>query len=141
MSSHAVVKRWRSPLRLNEVMVYLEAENELLGDLLRRFGAELRRCRHHAGLSQMTLAALSGVPQSTISRMERGMAARVPLLKIVLLSEALGLRLPMAYCPHDHQCAWRRLDSNGRPAKPSAVLDQDSWLREMGFVPQEGAMR
>jgi transcriptional regulator with XRE-family HTH domain len=115
------------------MMVYAEAENEGLRRMLERFGVELRRCRLRSGLSQESLAAHSGVPQSTISRLERGKTARVPLLKIVLLSESMGLRFPLGFCPHDHGCNWERLDSHGGSAKPPVDLDVAVFRRQMEF--------
>lgn len=95
-------------------MPYQRPEGERDRALLRRFGVELRRCRLYAGLSQVTLAQLSGVSQSTISRIERGKASSAALIKLVRLSDAMPGGFPFAYCPHPHLCPWNRLDEDGR---------------------------
>lgn len=110
-------------------MPYLEADTLELRERLERFGAELRRCRYQIGWSQTALARRSGVPQSTISRLERGKTARVPVVKLIMLSEAMGLFFPMAYCPHDHGCGWQRLDSSGRPSFSPRPIDDEWWFK------------
>ena len=112
---------------MNEAMPYLGSGDERTREMMERFGAELRRCRHLGGLSQATLAHRAGVPQSTISRLERGRAVRVPAFKVVLLAQVLGRRFPLAYCPHEHFCEWQRLDSLGRPVETSE-LSRTDWL-------------
>jgi transcriptional regulator with XRE-family HTH domain len=106
---------------------YLGPETEGLVAILQRFGQELRRCRMQAGMSQTMLADEAGVSQSTISRLERGRAPQAAMVKLVLLGEVLGHRLPLAFCPHDHGCAWERLDAVGRPVR-SPALQPDWWL-------------
>jgi transcriptional regulator with XRE-family HTH domain len=110
-------------------MPYGRTDSDGQEELVRRFGVELRRCRLRAGLSQDSLAELSGVAQSTISRLERGRAPHAAMLKLVLLSDALGGRLPLAFCPHDHACAWERLDANGAPMRQPVSLEQEWWFR------------
>jgi transcriptional regulator with XRE-family HTH domain len=97
--------------------------------MLRRFGAELRRCRLQAGISQMQLANRSGVAQSTISRLERGRVPGASMSKLVQLSDVLGRYLPFGYCPHNHVCTWDRLDADGRPVEPIVILEHEPWLR------------
>ena len=67
-------------------MPYVPGDTGYIDGLLRDFGAELRRCRETANLSQNQLAERSGVSQSTISRMERGLAARAALWKLIMLA-------------------------------------------------------
>lgn len=55
-------------------------------------GAILSRARHGAGYTQRQLAAISGVKQGTISRIERG-AVHAPMTMIAQLADALGLDL------------------------------------------------
>jgi len=88
------------------VSYLLESDPELR-DGLARFGEDLRRCRLRAGMSQAGLAARSGVAQSTISRLERGLAAHASVMKLVKLHAAMGQAFPLAYCPHEHACAWQ----------------------------------
>jgi transcriptional regulator with XRE-family HTH domain len=110
-------------------MPYQGADSAELDEMLRRFGAELRRCRVHAGHSQASLAERSGVSQSTISRLERGQAPRAAVRILVQLSDAIGRRLPIAFCPHDHHCAWERLDANGVPIRKPVQLEQEWWFK------------
>lgn len=104
-------------------MPYREPETPGFGKMLRRFGAELRRRRRVSGLSQGRLAELSGVSQSSISRLERGKAPYASLQLIVRLGEAMGGRMPIAYCPHKHGCVWERLDELGNPAERRETTD------------------
>ena len=110
-------------------MAYLDAQSPGIRELLERFGAELRRCRHHAGPSQAALADRSVVPQSTISRLERGRAAHAPIEKVILMSASMDRALPLAFCPHRHACDWDRLDVLGRPADPVGPPEEDWWVR------------
>lgn len=87
----------------------------------------------HAGMTQMMLAEHSGVPQSTISRLERGLVPRSAMVKLVLLSASLGRHLPFAFCPHEHGCVWARLDADGRTVKEPQEADARSWrLDDLG---------
>ena len=70
------------------------------------FGKLVRRCRRSSGLSQRRLGDRSGVSQSTISRLERGLVPGLATWKLVKIGFVLGVRLPLAFCPHDHECAW-----------------------------------
>lgn len=91
--------------------------------LLRQFGVELRRCRRLFGVSQARLAALSGVSQSSISRLERAKAPYASLQLVIQLSVAMNGRMPVAYCPHEHGCAWERLDDRGLPIRVDPAVD------------------
>jgi DNA-binding XRE family transcriptional regulator len=57
---------------------------------------QLRELRHAIGLSQVELAELSGVPQSEISRIERG-AANPTMATLARLSVALGAEMRMEF--------------------------------------------
>ena len=59
-------------------------------DGLRLLGAQLRRARHGRGWTQRRLERVSGVDQSTISRLENGRMASLRLVRIVALMEALA---------------------------------------------------
>jgi transcriptional regulator with XRE-family HTH domain len=78
-------------------------------ELLVLFGADLRRCRYNAGLSQETVERIARVDQSSISRVERGLVPRMAMAKVVRLGRALGRDFPLGFCPHDHDCAWQPL--------------------------------
>ena len=109
-------------------MPYQAPESSSQQEIMRRFGVELRRCRLQAGHSQASIAELSGVAQSTISRLERGKAPRAALHIVVRMSVVLGLRLPLAFCPHDHHCAWERLDANGVPVRSPIPIEREWWF-------------
>ncbi len=70
------------------------------------FGKLVRFSRRSAGFSQFRLAERSGVSQSTISRLERGLVPGMAVWKLVKIGFVLGIRLPLAFCPHDHECSW-----------------------------------
>lgn len=90
------------------------AETEWEQEMLVWFGRVLRRARLTAGLGQRGLAERCGVSQSTISRLERGGVARLPLVRLLSLSFVLGGGLPVGACPHGHDCPWPQ----HRPARP-----------------------
>ncbi len=52
----------------------------------------LREARERAGLTQVELAEASGIPQSTISRLETGYTRAVDLDTLDRLARALGLK-------------------------------------------------
>ncbi len=60
-------------------------------DIRRTFGANVRRYRVAAGLSQEAVAVKMGVDRAYVSGMERGQQ-NVTLLTMWHLSEALGVR-------------------------------------------------
>src|SRR5215510_9750078 len=57
---------------------------------LRHIGSQLRRARLGNGWSQRRLERLSGVDQTTISRLENGQLASLRLARIADLMQALG---------------------------------------------------
>lgn len=69
------------------------------------------------------------VSQSTISRLERGLAPHVAVYKLVMLSATLGARLPLAFCPHQHGCVWERLDARGVPSERMLAVPIETWFR------------
>jgi hypothetical protein len=82
--------------------------------LLEEFGHYVRRARYLVLMSQQILADETGVPQSQISRLERGFAPGLGLLGLLSLGQGIGRALPLGFCPHDHTCAWQ-------PIKPTPV--------------------
>lgn len=62
-----------------------------------RLARELARCGQSRGWTQSHLSELTGVPQSEISRIERGWA-NPTLMTISRLSSALGARLSLRPC-------------------------------------------
>lgn len=63
-------------------------------DAFAAFGAELRRARLEAGLSQKQIEQLSGVDQADISRTEKGLQGRDPNLSVLRrIARAAGLQV------------------------------------------------
>jgi transcriptional regulator with XRE-family HTH domain len=120
--------RGEVPVAMLGTMPYQRPEDDRDVRMLRRFGLELRRCRIYAGLSQVELSARSGVSQSTISRLENGKASSAAMFKIVLIGDAMGRGLPLAFCPHDHHCTWPRLNENGTPSRDGTRPVADDFL-------------
>lgn len=77
------------------------------------FGRYLRRARRYAQLSQQHVADAAGVSQSTVSRLERGVAPHVGVDKLLAIRRTYGRLLPLGVCPHEHECAWQ-------PVRPPA---------------------
>ena len=57
---------------------------------LHELGRRLRRLRERIGVSQEALAALAGVSQSAVSRLETGRSPGAPFVVVVRLGVALG---------------------------------------------------
>ena len=112
-------------------MPYQQPEGERDLALLRRFGVEFRRCRIYAGLTQARLAELSGVSQSTISRIERGKASSASLIKLVRISDVMLTGFPLGYCPHPHLCPWNRLEADGTvsPDRRRPIVSEE-WMQD-----------
>ena len=89
-------------------MPYRDIDEPVVQQWMLRFGAALQAARRSAGLSQEQLATRSGLPQSTISRLEHGLTPYVSLTRIGRLSIGLDGRIPIGPCPHGHECAWSR---------------------------------
>ena len=77
----------------------------------------IRSARRRIAISQMELENRTGVDQTSISRLERGVAPRFPVEKLVRLGRAIGSDLPLGFCPHEHDCAWQ---APVRPQRMSA---------------------
>jgi transcriptional regulator with XRE-family HTH domain len=93
-----------------------------------RFGRNVRRARHIAGLSQQRLADLSGVSQSVISRLERAKAPMIGLERLLMLERVLGSAFPFGECPHDHSCIWQQLGPEGqRTHTPTLATNRSYW--------------
>ena len=72
------------------------------------FGSRLRHGRGQAGISQRQLAERAQVSQSTISRLERGLAIGLTFIRLVAICRALDPAFPFGCCPHaaPHPCRW-----------------------------------
>lgn len=62
-------------------------------------GTAIRDGRRRLGLTQRDLSSLAGVPQSTISRLENGLPAAIPLARIGRLLDRLEIRLEVSVRP------------------------------------------
>jgi DNA-binding XRE family transcriptional regulator len=100
-------------------MAWLSPHDAYAADRLSAFGRIVRRARQCAGLSQQRLADLSGVSQTSISRLERGKAPHLALDRLLAMQVVLGGCLPLGLCPHDHPCIWQ----------PRSALDRESLHR------------
>jgi transcriptional regulator with XRE-family HTH domain len=58
-------------------------------------GEEFREARLRAGLTQRQVAAAIGISHSEVSRIERGLATRVPYETLVMVGTVLGLDVPV----------------------------------------------
>jgi transcriptional regulator with XRE-family HTH domain len=96
-------------------------------------GRQVRDARAAAGISQTTLEKLTGLDQTTISRVERGRAPRLPLVRLARLFAALGSELCaepgnsrdgalaiLDEAPTDDDETWRSIVPR-RPAMPPAA--------------------
>jgi transcriptional regulator with XRE-family HTH domain len=70
-------------------------------------GQRFRNGRRQAGLSQRRVAERSGISQSEISRLERGMTPGMSAYRVFAIALALGDQFPFGVCPHPHRCAYR----------------------------------
>jgi transcriptional regulator with XRE-family HTH domain len=98
-------------------------------------GRYFRRSRLLAGFSQEQLERASGVPQTMLSRLERGLAPRMAVERLATLGTTLARLFPLGVCPHDHDCAWQpvRLQDDG--ARAARFLD---YLRRVASDPEAG---
>ena len=82
------------------------------------FGARMRFGRMQAGISQRRLADLTGVSQSVISRLERGVATGIGLIYVVAIGMALGPDFPFGFYPHDDRCKWAYDPTDPKQPRP-----------------------
>lgn len=67
----------------------------LFGVDTRRVGRIFRAVRQHLGLRQEDLSAMSGVSQSSVSRVERGIAETMSVADLDRIAQALNVRLSL----------------------------------------------
>jgi transcriptional regulator with XRE-family HTH domain len=77
----------------------MDRGRRLAARALTGIGDELRDARLQAGLTQRTVASVSGISHAELSRIERGAARRVPYETLVLVGSALGLDVPLRVYP------------------------------------------
>lgn len=113
------------------------------------FGRYVRRSRYLAGMSQVQVAAASGVEQGSISRLERGLAPAMKVERVVRLAAAIGRDFPLGFCPHEHWCPLQpapRLPEQGREDPEQArdalrVLYGLATIEEINAEKQEDEQR
>jgi transcriptional regulator with XRE-family HTH domain len=66
---------------------------------LELIGEEFREARLRAGLTQERVGAAIGISHTEVSRIERGLASRVPYETLVMLGAVLGLEVPLRAFP------------------------------------------
>jgi hypothetical protein len=69
-------------------------------------GRAIRMARGQRVWSQRELEERSGVDQTTISRIERGLLRGTDLVHFARMAWALERAMPLGGCPHQHRCAW-----------------------------------
>jgi transcriptional regulator with XRE-family HTH domain len=84
-------------------------------------GMRFRHGRRQAGISQRRLADRSGVSQSEISRLERGMTPGMSAYRVFAIALALGDQFPFGVCPHPHRCAYRNPSPNDRGTRRGII--------------------
>jgi DNA-binding XRE family transcriptional regulator len=77
-------------------------------------GARFRNGRMMAGVSQRHIAELSGVSQTAISRLERGLATGMSAERLIRIADAIGESFPFGYCPHHRRGCPYPLDPRDR---------------------------
>jgi transcriptional regulator with XRE-family HTH domain len=69
-------------------------------------GARFRNGRLVAGASQRWVADHSGVSQTAVSRLERGLATGMTTERLLSIANAIGPSFPFGFCPHHTNCVW-----------------------------------
>lgn len=77
-------------------------------EALEVIGRAIRIARVRAAMSQRRLASTSGVSQTAISRMERGLVWGMGIIYFARVARILGDALTLAGCPHGHDCDFGR---------------------------------
>jgi transcriptional regulator with XRE-family HTH domain len=75
----------------------IERARERASAATRSAGTELRVARRDRNLSLAKVGASVGITAAAVSRIERGMAPEVSVLRLVQLSEAVGLELSLRF--------------------------------------------
>jgi len=105
-------------------------------ELARHFGANLRRVRRRAGISQEELGFRSGLHRTEVGLLERG--ARVPRIDTLLkLVAALGVRIE---CPLFDGIVWQGGETTTRPGA-FAFSAQDDKAASAVSTPGDGPVR
>lgn len=100
------------------------------GDLARHFGANVRRVRREAGISQEELGSRSGLHRTEVGLLERG--ARVPRIDTLLkLAAGLGVRVE---CPLFDGIVWKAGTTTTLPGsfafpEPEELIERAAALR------------
>ena len=87
-------------------------------------GSRFQRGRQQAGMTQRQVAAIAGVSQSEVSRLERGRGGGISTYRFVAIGMALGPGFPFGCCPHEHRCAYPPFPD--APRSPLATLQSQA---------------
>jgi hypothetical protein len=98
---------------------------------LQMLGHAVRIGRQRAALSQRSLATISDVSQSGISRLERGRVWGMGAIYLARIVWALRDALPLGGCPHGHQCDY---DIGWRQAIANAMSDDQESARHRAIM-------
>ena len=139
----AITPRYGSSAGMRHVTYLTRAERTR--DALVMLGQAVRRARTRSALSQRDLEALSGVDQTAISRMERGVAPGMGLDKFARVAAVLVADLLVSepaspehrYAPLIPAAWLPPAFGSNQPAAPAAP-DASSRLTEVGPSPRAG---
>jgi transcriptional regulator with XRE-family HTH domain/GNAT superfamily N-acetyltransferase len=87
----------------------------------------LRAVRRRADVSQRELAALAGVPQTTVSRIESGAAGNPSFRTVERLVSAAGCRIVVEASPTDASSAVSPSALTFGPAAPGTPIPHEDW--------------
>ena len=98
--------------------------------VLRELGRQVRAARHHAGLSQRQVEAMTGIDQTTIVRIEQGKSTGMPLRRFARLLSAINAGVATRRPP------W--LVGMAAPGSDDWVNDGSAWDQSVGPDNDEG---
>ncbi len=102
-------------------------------EALEMLGVAIRIARERSGLTQRALEALSGVDQTAISRMERGLRPGMAMVKFARVAQALGGHLLLSQQPAGPASPptwWPGTDKRREQAESDGHLGAPSGLGE-----------
>jgi transcriptional regulator with XRE-family HTH domain len=98
--------------------------DDLTRAVLEQLGRQVRAARHHAGLSQRQVEAMTGIDQTTIVRIEQGKATGMPLRRFARLLYAINAGVATRRPPF--------LVGMAVPGSSEWVNDGPAWDRDVG---------
>jgi len=132
---------WGHEARSNKPVPLTDDNSRRLRALRDRFiGAHLRQKRSEKGLSVADLAEKSGLTEDQITSYETGRAA-IPLTRLEILSEILGLRIEELFDQHGPIGQWRAVQQASRDLAEMPPHLQEFVLKPVNRPYIELAMR